>query len=104
MVLLSGIFLGLAIFTKIPVFMLIPPVAYLVYKNSNGRNKMGRLKTLGLWFIPVILIPTIWPMYAIINGEFDEWKIGVSDQAARNNDGLARVLDISSSMIQCYCY
>ena len=35
-VLLSGIFLGLAIFTKLPAFLMIPVVAYLVYTNSNN--------------------------------------------------------------------
>src|SRR5437867_3174689 len=51
-VLLSGILLGLAIFTKIPSFASIPLVAFLVFENSN-RN----WKTLGAWFVPVILIP-----------------------------------------------
>jgi 4-amino-4-deoxy-L-arabinose transferase-like glycosyltransferase len=92
LVLLSGIFLGLAIFTKIPVFMMIPLVAYLIYKNSNLIDKKGKLKTLGLWFIPVILIPAIWPIYAITSDQFDDWKAGVFNQAARNNDGLARVM------------
>ena len=36
-VLLSGIFLGLAIFTKLPAFLMIPVVAYLVYTYSNNR-------------------------------------------------------------------
>ena len=39
-VLLSGIFLGLAIFTKIPVFTMIPLVAYFIYRNGvNGIRK-----------------------------------------------------------------
>jgi Dolichyl-phosphate-mannose-protein mannosyltransferase len=91
-ILLSGIFLGLAIFTKIPVFMMIPLVAYLIYKNSNGVDKKGRLKTLGLWFIPVILIPAMWPVFAILSGQFDDWKAGVFGQTTRNNDGLARIM------------
>jgi 4-amino-4-deoxy-L-arabinose transferase-like glycosyltransferase len=91
-IILSGIFLGIAIFTKTPVFVMIPLVAYLIYKNSNARNKKGKLKTLGLWFIPVILIPAIWPIFAIASGQFDDWKTGVFDQTARNNDGLARIM------------
>jgi hypothetical protein len=30
-----------------------------------------------LWFIPVILIPLIWPLYAAYNGQFHEWLDGV---------------------------
>ena len=38
-VLLSGIFLGLAIYTKIPAFTMIPVVGYLVVSNSNSNKK-----------------------------------------------------------------
>jgi 4-amino-4-deoxy-L-arabinose transferase-like glycosyltransferase len=84
-VLLSGIFLGLAIFTKLPVFLMIPVVAYLVYTNSNNNNRYKNIKVLGLWFIPVILIPMIWPAYAILTGHFDEWIHGVLFQASRES-------------------
>src|SRR5690242_15968241 len=50
-ILLSGIFLGLAIFTKIPAFTMIPLVGFLlVYtgnnnsKNKNHSHKMEKLK------------------------------------------------------------
>jgi hypothetical protein len=88
-VLLSGIFLGLAIFTKLPAFLMIPVVAYLVYTNSNNNynnnNKFKNIKVLGLWFIPVILIPMIWPAYAMLTGHFDEWIHGVLFQASRES-------------------
>jgi Dolichyl-phosphate-mannose-protein mannosyltransferase len=77
-ILLSGIFLGLAILTKIPVFAMILLVGYLVY-TSNNRS----LKTLGLWITPVILIPLIWPGYAIFVGEFDSWWDGIIYQTHR---------------------
>jgi NADH:ubiquinone oxidoreductase subunit 6 (subunit J) len=56
------------VLTKIPVVTMIPLVGYLIYTNSN-RN----LKNLGLWFIPVILIPLIWPVESTWQGHFDEW-------------------------------
>jgi hypothetical protein len=68
LVLLSGYLIGLAIFTKIPAFTMIPLVAFLVYKNT-----IRSLKVLGLWFIPVILIPMIWPASAASAGEFNNW-------------------------------
>jgi dolichyl-phosphate-mannose--protein O-mannosyl transferase len=67
-VLLSGIFLGLAILTKIPIFTIIPLVGYLVYTSSNKNWKI-----LGLWLIPVISIPLIWPVDVILIGDFNVW-------------------------------
>jgi 4-amino-4-deoxy-L-arabinose transferase-like glycosyltransferase len=79
LVLLSGICLGLAIFTKIPVFVTIPLVAFLIFTN-NKRS----LKILGLWFVPVILIPTIWPVYSVAVGHFTDWVDTVLYQANRH--------------------
>ena len=105
LVLLSGIFLGLAIFTKVPVFTMIPAVGFLIYTNTgnpnnnsniNKNNTKHRLaavfhlntrknmKMLGLWFIPVILIPIIWPLYSISVGySFDYWLSRVYYQGTR---------------------
>jgi hypothetical protein len=79
LVLLSGIFLGLAIYTKIPVFTMIPLVGYLVVSNSNSNRK----KTLALWLMPVILIPLLWPAYAFSIGQGDLWLEWVLWQTGR---------------------
>jgi hypothetical protein len=83
-VLLSGIFLGLSIFTKVPAFAIIPLIGYLIcistntnqsnikIKKNNSHHHID-IKKLGIWFIPVILIPLIWPIYSISIGEFDLW-------------------------------
>lgn len=52
MIILSGTCLGIAIFTKIPVFTMIPLIAGLVYFGT-GKNQ----KHVILWLLPVILIP-----------------------------------------------
>jgi len=83
LVLLSGIFLGLAIYTKIPAFTMIPVVGYLVVSNSNSNRK----KTLALWLIPVILIPMLWPAYAFSIGEIDLWLKSVMFQQGRASAG-----------------
>jgi hypothetical protein len=100
LVLLSGIFLGLAIFTKVPAFTMIPVVGFLVYTNvaSNDKKLHGyskrllrvfhpdtkKMKMLGLWFIPIILIPLIWPLYSVSVGySFDYWLSRVIYQASR---------------------
>jgi Dolichyl-phosphate-mannose-protein mannosyltransferase len=77
----SGIFLGLTIFTKIPAITLVPLVGFIVFTN----NKKS-FRALGLWIIPVILIPLIWPAYAILNGEFGEWLNGIYWQAVGRSD------------------
>ena len=117
LILLSGIFLGLAIFTKIPAFTMIPLVGFLVISTNKNKNndlddnstiKRGivrrniitnlrnlNLKALGLWFIPVILIPLIWPAYAISIGHFDDWFNGITWQAQRQqgNNPLLRIIN-----------
>jgi Dolichyl-phosphate-mannose-protein mannosyltransferase len=93
-VILSGIFLGLAIFTKIPVFTMIPLVAYLIYKYCINGDK-NRLRILGLWFIPVILIPAIWPAYNSWYGNFDGWSSGILWQTtARQEKPLYASIEI----------
>jgi hypothetical protein len=81
LILLSGIFLGLAILTKIPIFTMIPLVGYLVYTGSKKNWKI-----LGLWLIPVILIPLSWPVDAIFNGDFDLWLSDVRWNTQRQNN------------------
>jgi len=91
LILLSGIFLGLAIFTKMPVFTMIPLLSFIILQknhtnssnNSNTITSNSHLKALGIWFVPVILIPMIWPAYAMSNGNLNEWLDGVVWQATR---------------------
>ena len=91
LILLSGIFLGLAIFTKMPVFTMIPLISFIILQknhtnssnDSNTKTSNSRLKALGIWFVPVILIPMIWPAYAMSIGNLNEWLDGVVWQATR---------------------
>lgn len=84
MTLFSGTFMGLAIFTEIPAFMIIPLVVFLIHNNND---KDWRI-LLRLWLIPVILIPIIWPVYAISIGEFRIWVAGVFLQLHRISQPL----------------
>jgi len=102
LVLLSGIFLGLAIFTKVPAFTMIPVVGFLVYTNVGSSDKLHdysnrllrifhlntlNIKMLGLWFIPVVLIPLIWPLYSVSVGySFDYWLSRVIYQGSRSGE------------------
>jgi 4-amino-4-deoxy-L-arabinose transferase-like glycosyltransferase len=81
LLLISGIFLGLTVFTKVPAITFMPLVGFIVFTN----NKKD-FKALGLWIIPVIMIPLMWPAYAIFNGEVEDWLNGLSWQAAERSD------------------
>ena len=80
--LVSGIFLGLAIFIKTPAFAMIPLLGFIVYRNSKS------LKNLGLWSIPVFLLPLMSPVYAASLGMFDIWWDGIFFQIDRQNRPL----------------
>lgn len=85
-ILLSGICLGVAIFTKIPAFTMIPLVGLMVYTgNRSGKDRLGNT---ALWFLPVILIPALWPAYSIFTNSFDYWVSGVFNQTQRMSDGI----------------
>jgi len=92
---LSGISLGLAIFTKTVSITMIPLIIFLIYQNLNRPLKISRPKVLILWILPVILIPAIWPLYAFAVGDIEEWFSGIFWQAAgRQTEG--RLLDTGS--------
>jgi len=95
----SGISLGLAIFTKIPSFTLIPVLAFLVFQNIDRVNfpATNRIKILGPWLLPVILVPMIWPVYAFISGDFGEWVDGVLWQSSERKAEGKSFLDITTS-------
>ena len=76
-ILLSGIFLGLAIFTKIPIFTMMPLIVFIIYKN----NKIKRILT--LWVVPVIAIPLFWPAYALYKNQLSLWFNGIYFQTHR---------------------
>ena len=102
LILISGIFLGLAIFTKVPAFTIIPAIGYLIYTNVASTDNlpsyskrllrvfhpnMINIKMLGLWFIPIILIPMIWPLYSVSIGySFDYWLSRVIYQGTRSGE------------------
>ncbi|MGI0048980.1 MAG: ArnT family glycosyltransferase, partial [Nitrososphaera sp.] len=91
----SGAMLGVSIFTKIPAFAAIPLVVYLIiqcprHDDSNrrrhGNERRWKAAKVGLWLVPVILIPLIWPIYAASTGHFDVWVKDVIGQSRLKND------------------
>jgi hypothetical protein len=84
LVIISGIFLGLAILTKIPSITAAPLIVYLILTSDNNR----KLRSLAIWIVPVVLIPAIWPAYAAIYGQLGEWWEGVSWQTNRISRAL----------------
>ncbi len=84
-IILSGIFLGTSIFTKEVVFVFIPLVAYLIYRNNKSS------KWLCIWLIPVILIPLIWPLHAVEDGQFNLWVRDITYQTQRVNHNFGQI-------------
>jgi hypothetical protein len=113
LVLIAGTSLGLSILTKIPFFVMIPLVGYLIYKNSNYVKDGFRLKMLLVWLIPLILIPSIWPLYAMSVGEIDLWEKGLLHQVHRadrradimesffNTDSMLLILGLAGLIYSC---
>ena len=75
---ISGIFLGLAIFTKIPAFTMIPLGIIMVYMVT--RKKRYAI----VWLIPVLLVPMLWPIHATLSGDMNDWIDGVRYQVSRD--------------------
>jgi heme/copper-type cytochrome/quinol oxidase subunit 4 len=80
--LLSGIFLGLAIFTKIPAFTFLLLVGYLLFSSLSNIGKRN-FKTIISWLVTVFSIPSIWPVYALYSGHFSLWFKGIFFQTHR---------------------
>lgn len=81
LVLISGIFLGLAVFTKIPAFTFIPVAGFFVFRNTNRS-----LRLLALWLGTIIVIPALWVLLAASAGQFDSWLAGITEQATGRED------------------
>jgi hypothetical protein len=75
---ISGIFLGLAIFTKIPAFTIIPLGMIMTYVVTRKK------KYVILWLIPVLLVPLLWPIHATLSGDMNDWIDGVRYQINRD--------------------
>ena len=75
---ISGIFLGLAIFTKIPAFTIIPLGVIMVYMVT------GKKRNVIVWLIPVFLVPMLWPIHATLSGDMNDWIDGVRYQISRD--------------------
>lgn len=82
---ISGIMLGLAIFTKVPAFVFIPLVAWLIFQ------KRRKYQDLLIWIIPVLLIPMLWPANSIFLDQFDLWIKDVLWQTQRSN-GILEII------------
>ena len=80
---LSGVFLGLSVFTKAPSFTLIPLIGYSVFKQNKNSFKI-----LMIWLVPVLFIPSIWVIHAISMGEFGEWLGAIYNQTHRESRSL----------------
>jgi Dolichyl-phosphate-mannose-protein mannosyltransferase len=96
---LSGISLGLAIFTKIPSFTMIPLIMYLIYESSGRKSLLSKssAKAIISFIIPVIAIPLIWPAFALSTGDMNQWFEGVFWQATQRETDNKDLFDVLNS-------
>ena len=87
LIMLSGIFLGITLFTKETMFTMIPLIAFLVYQSTKNRGMLA------MWFIPVILIPLIWPIQSIQADQFHYWVNDILFQVHRQNNNFVNILE-----------
>ena len=86
LIFISGIMLGLSIFTKAPMIAMIPLLTFYIYLYKR------KIIHIFLFLIPTIFIPLLWPIDAVFGGEFDQWVIGVTSQLERQNDSILSAL------------
>lgn len=92
-IMLSGIFFGLSILTKLTAFTMIPAVGFLVFLNVQNSIDNRKTRTFLIWIMPVIALPLIWPIYAAYNDEFHIWIKDTSWQIQRERP-LIRALEV----------
>jgi len=76
---LSGILFGVAIFTKLPAFVFIPLIIWIIFQKRRN------YKDLLVWIIPALLIPLLWPAHSISLDQFDLWIKDLIWQTQRSN-------------------
>ena len=86
LVVLSGIFLGITLFTKETMFVMIPLIAFLVYRSTKNR------RMLAVWIIPVILIPLLWPIQSLQDNQFHNWIGDLLFQVNRENNNFGNIV------------
>lgn len=86
LIVMSGVFLGVAVFTKVPAVFMAPLVGYLVYR-AYGDVRAGAVGV-ARWITPVLLIPAIWPAMSLAANQFGYWQDGVLWQTSRSSYGI----------------
>ena len=66
------------------------PLAVTLFLFNNSHER--KWKYLGLWLIPVISIPLIWPAYALSVGDSHEWLSGVLWQGGQRQEEKGKSL------------
>lgn len=74
----SALLLGMAIFSKAPAFTFIPLIAITTFRNSKRNYKI-----LGLWFMSVLVVPALWPTFALYLNQLDMFVDGIIWQNSR---------------------
>lgn len=99
---LSGVSLGLAIFTKIPSITMIPLIFFLIFQGTDRKAipSKGGFKTAALFLLPVVMIPLIWPAYAFLAGDLNQWLEGIFWQATQRQSEDKTLFAVVNSFLK----
>ncbi|MEA2638620.1 MAG: hypothetical protein QOF51_14 [Chloroflexota bacterium] len=82
---LSGALFGVALLTKETAVFLVPAVLFLLYQQRWPHH--GRF-TWGVWLVPMLMVASWYPLYAILKGELlpssDSAMYALSEHVAAN--------------------
>jgi len=83
----SAALLGLSIFTKITAVTMIPLVVYIIYSNTKRPSSLIKV------VLPVVLIPSIWPILSMALNQLDYWFRDVLWQAGRGTGSVLVIIE-----------
>jgi hypothetical protein len=81
---------------------MIPLMVYLISQGLDSSSFFSKiqLKKIGLFILPVIMIPLIWPAYAFLSGDANQWLEGVFWQATQRESEGKTLFDVIMSFFK----
>lgn len=81
---------------------MIPLLVFLIFQKGDRKSILSKnsLKKVSLFLIPVLLIPLIWPTYALLSGEIHQWFEGVVWQATNRQSEDKTLFEVLNSFMR----
>jgi hypothetical protein len=81
---------------------MIPLIVFLIYEGGGRKSFLSKSgsKAIVSLMIPVIAIPLIWPAYAFLSGDMNQWLEGVFWQATQRQTEDKELFDVLNSVLK----